>query len=118
MGQNTSTNSGSEPPGSKSELDEFADDTYEETVVHVDGISSFNLGLEDIFCYDHYLIPELEGRQVWCFKATIRAPGVAIIELRKTSGLADITALSYTWGRLLEPHPSASAYMKMGPRVK
>lgn len=118
MGQNPSTNSASQTSASKSELDQFVDVTYEETLLNVDGISSFNLGFDDIFCYEHYRIPELESRQVWCFRATIRATGNVLIELRKTDDLADITALSYTWGEQLERHPPASVYMRTGPRVK
>ena len=97
---------------------QFVDDSYEQTLVVVDVISSFNLGLDDIFRYEHYRIPELEGRQVWCFKVSVRASASACVDLRKTNDLGDIR-LSATHGlRRLELHPSASAYIKVCPRVK
>lgn len=118
MGQKPSTSIASAPPASRFELDQFADETYEKTLADIDGISSFNFGLDDIFCYQHYKIPDLGGRQVWSFKATIRAPGATFIELRKTSDLTDITALSYAWGETLRITPVCIGVYEDGSRCE
>ena len=123
MGQNSSSGSSSkgsygdvgaipEPGQSEftqawnSELDDFANMTHTEPLVHINGIPSVNFRLEDVFSYEHYSIPELDGRQVWCFKVKLDASGQTLVELRKTDDLSNVTALSYTWGETLREHRS------------
>jgi hypothetical protein len=125
MGQNTSSEGSSdesdrenraeaiqEPSQSEftqarsSELDGFANMTHTEQLVNINGIPSVNFRLEDVFSYEHYTIPELDGRQVWCFKVILEMSGQALVELRKTQDLSDVTALSYTWGETLRDERS------------
>ena len=115
MGQNLSgPTAASNPSASQNELDQFVDASYEQTLVHVDGITSFNLGLDDIFLCEHYHIPELERRQMWCFKVMIRASGATFVDLRTTNDLAGITALSYTWGEMLRDTSIRLSFYKDG----
>ncbi len=83
------------------ELGVIDDSTYAEPLVSIDGIRSINLGLQDIFTYDHCNIADLGGQTVWYFKIILSASGPPLVDLRKTTDLSGVTAISYAWGENL-----------------
>lgn len=85
----------------RTELDAIAKSTYTEPLVSIDDITSINLGLQDIFAYEHFDIPDLINQSVWCFKIILRASNSPLIDLRETADLSEVTAISYAWGQNL-----------------
>lgn len=82
-------------------LDEYADRTHFQKIITLNGIPSMDFGFDEIFAYQEYDIPDLGTQGVYCFKVVPGPSGTTQIELRKTSDLTGVTALSYSWGQQL-----------------